>query len=341
MLIGNSLKTAASSKVRETWVDAVKGFTISLVVFHHVFVGVKNAIGIPEWVVDIYMLTTPIRMPLFFLVAGFYAKKSIFGERRKFIDSKVIHFLYFYILWNTISVLCRVALSKYTNNQVDIYEVFYFLWSPSFTLWFIYALMFAFIIARVSRHFSFVAQILCSLSLSIFSIAKGNELLPYFIAALLKFYPFFLVGIYGSVRVRGWVKNSSAFTPLVCLSLYIAISILILNHGQWLKEVLYYPLAALGACVILTLMYRLNNRRLGKIFTIIGGYSLYIYLIHFFPAAGSRKVSSFLGFGNDPAFTILLGTILSIIFCIIAFKIFANISFLRFLVTRPKLFKQL
>ncbi len=76
MLIGNSLETAASSKARETWVDAVKGFTISLVVFHHVFVGVKNAIGIPEWVVDIYMLTTPIRMPLFFWLRGSMLKSQ-------------------------------------------------------------------------------------------------------------------------------------------------------------------------------------------------------------------------------------------------------------------------
>ncbi len=270
------------------------------------------------------------------MVAGFYAKKSIFGERKKFIDGKVIHFLYFYILWNTISILCRVALGKYTNNQVDVYEVFYFLWSPSFTLWFIYALMFAFIIARISRNFSLAAQIFFSFSLSIFSIAKGNELLPYFVAALFKFYPFFLVGIYGSVPIRNWVEKSSAFTPLICFLLYVAISVLILSHGQWLKEVLYYPLAALGACVILTLAYRLSDRRLGKVFTIIGGYSLYIYLIHFLPAAGSRKLSSFFGFGNDLAFTILLGSILSILFCIFAFKTFNNINFLRFLVSRPK-----
>ena len=60
---------------REKYIDAVKGFTIILVVLHHVVSGTNAAMGLPGWFMVLYKLTVPIRMPLFFLVAGFFAKK--------------------------------------------------------------------------------------------------------------------------------------------------------------------------------------------------------------------------------------------------------------------------
>ena len=44
----------------------------------------------------------PFRMPDFFLISGLFLARVIDRDWRTYIDRKVVHFAYFYVLWVTI-----------------------------------------------------------------------------------------------------------------------------------------------------------------------------------------------------------------------------------------------
>ena len=51
---------------------------------------------------DFVEFARPFRMPDFFLIAGLFLSSRIDGPWRLYIDRKVLHFAYFYVLWLTI-----------------------------------------------------------------------------------------------------------------------------------------------------------------------------------------------------------------------------------------------
>ena len=90
------------SQSRVSWVDYAKGICIVLVVLMHSTLGVENAAGGVSWLHDFITWAKPFRMPDFFLISGLFLASRINRPWREYLDSKVLHFAYFYILWMTI-----------------------------------------------------------------------------------------------------------------------------------------------------------------------------------------------------------------------------------------------
>ncbi len=149
----------AVSKSRVDWVDAVKGFTILLVILQHTTYGVAAAM--PDFPGAFYAIckwAEPFRMPLFFLVAGLFAQKALKAPLRSFLDGKIIHFAYFYVLWTVIQIGLKLALpggSSVTVNDLALAVI-----EPFGILWFIYCLALFFGVMRLTQHLpqSFVTQ---------------------------------------------------------------------------------------------------------------------------------------------------------------------------------------
>ena len=84
---------------RLPWVDTAKGACIVLVVMMHATLGVGEAMsgeGFMHWIVA---FARPFRMPDFFLVSGLFLSRVIDRDWRSYGDKRVVHFLYFYLLW--------------------------------------------------------------------------------------------------------------------------------------------------------------------------------------------------------------------------------------------------
>ena len=84
---------------RTLWVDAAKGLCIILVVLFHSTLGVEKDIGHVTWMHTVIEWAKPFRMPDFFLISGLFLSARIARPWREFLDAKVWHFAYFYILW--------------------------------------------------------------------------------------------------------------------------------------------------------------------------------------------------------------------------------------------------
>ncbi|MGY8898399.1 MAG: acyltransferase family protein [Paraglaciecola sp.] len=323
---------------RETWIDSVKGVTIIMVVFHHVFSGIKTSIGFSDLITDIYDLTSPIRMPLFFLVAGFFARKSIHGELNKFINSKVIHFAYFYILWSAISIFTRASLSRFTNNDVFYSDFLTILWHPTFTLWFLYSLLIAFVLARLMRNLPVAFQLGLALVAAVYvihTIPSGEFIL---VKRTLRLLPFFLFGVYYSESIRTWVCKTNFWRPVILGSGFLLLASIAHAYGSPDDAAYFFPMAGLAIATVMCIIFKMRNTIIASGLSFVGERSLYIYLMHFLPAAGFRVVLLKLGVDIHPLSLAIVCTIASVFGCILMYEILKNLFPFKYLFERPSAF---
>ena len=101
--MGRPIQPAATPRAqRVDWVDYAKGFCIVLVVMMHSTLGVENAAGSEGWLHTVVAFAKPFRMPDFFLISGLFLAQVIDRDWRTYLDRKVVHFAYFYLLWTAI-----------------------------------------------------------------------------------------------------------------------------------------------------------------------------------------------------------------------------------------------
>ena len=87
---------------RVDWVDYAKGICIIMVVMMHSVLGVELAAGENGFMHLFVTFAKPFRMPDFFLISGLFLPLVIDRGWRTYLDRKVVHFAYFYVLWVTI-----------------------------------------------------------------------------------------------------------------------------------------------------------------------------------------------------------------------------------------------
>ena len=99
---GTSVVTGRNPSTRVDWVDYAKGICIVMVVMMHAVLGVELAAGESGFMHPLVAFAKPFRMPDFFLISGLFLSLVIDRDWRTYLDRKVVHFAYFYVLWVTI-----------------------------------------------------------------------------------------------------------------------------------------------------------------------------------------------------------------------------------------------
>ncbi|WP_157019726.1 acyltransferase family protein [Mesorhizobium xinjiangense] len=143
---------AAPGRARIDWVDIGKGICIILVVTVHATIGVELAAGREGWMHYVVAFARPFRMPDFFLISGLFLGLVIDRPWRRYLDRKVVHFAYFYVLWLTIQFAFKapgMAMEGGWQAPVRIYLTAFV--QPFGTLWFIYLLPIFFVVTRLVR----------------------------------------------------------------------------------------------------------------------------------------------------------------------------------------------
>ena len=95
-------RSTGSVSARVDWVDYAKGICIIMVVMMHSVLGVEKAAEQTGFMHYVVMFAKPFRMPDFFLISGLFLSVVIDRDWRTYLDRKVMHFAYFYVLWVTI-----------------------------------------------------------------------------------------------------------------------------------------------------------------------------------------------------------------------------------------------
>src|SRR3954451_21699687 len=157
MPLRNDTPTAANGTSRRApridWVDYAKGICIVMVVMMHSVLGVEAAAGETGFMHALVAFAKPFRMPDFFLISGLFLARVIDRDWRTYLDRKVVHFAYFYLLWVAIQVAVKapgLAADQGWTGVAWLYAESFV--EPFGTLWFIYLLPVFFVVTKLTRR---------------------------------------------------------------------------------------------------------------------------------------------------------------------------------------------
>src|SRR5438552_4792441 len=151
-LNGTSTTARRPAGHRIDWVDYAKGICIVMVVMMHSVLGVEAASGQTGFMHWLVMFAKPFRMPDFFLISGLFLAVAIDRDWRTYLDRKVLHFAYFYLLWVTIQFGFKApSFAAETNWSHVGYLYLESFVEPFGTLWFIYLLPIFFVVTKLTR----------------------------------------------------------------------------------------------------------------------------------------------------------------------------------------------
>src|SRR5256714_1427800 len=172
-----------ATRQRVDWVDYAKGFCIVFVVMMHSTLGVEQAAGEQGWLHAVVAFAKPFRMPDFFLISGLFLAQVIDRDWRTYLDRKVVHFAYFYLLWTTIQFAAKAPLLLHEHGAAGAGWLYLeSFWEPFGTLWFIYLLPIFFVITKLARSAKIppAAVWLAAAALEIAPIATGSTVIDEF-----------------------------------------------------------------------------------------------------------------------------------------------------------------
>lgn len=331
-----TIETPTVSKSRIDWVDAVKGLTIILVVMEHTTFGVEAAIGhLPPLFGAMAEFAKPFRMPLFFLVAGLFAWKALYGDLRKFVDGKIVHFAYFYVLWSVIQIGLKIAVPHDGPWQVTYVDLLMIPFQPFAVLWFIYSLAMFFAAMRLFRSARPAFVIFFAAALYFLRLDTGWMLIDEFAWRFI----WFALGVYGAryiFDIADWARAYPLRGALLSAALLVSLGAVVFSHLVDIRALeLLMGVAGAGAAIMLVAIAA--SRGMVAPLAYVGQHSLYIFLSFFLPMAATRMVMVRLGIENGDLIT-FAAMIVAVISPIIAYRLLEKTP-LNFLYTRPDAFR--
>ena len=282
------------TKRRVEWVDYAKGICIVLVVAMHSTLGVEKAVGVESVLHGFIDWARPFRMPDFFLISGLFLATRINQPWRNYLDSKVIHFGYFYVLWMSIQFLLKghdIYVQDGTSGLVTAY--LNGLVEPFGTLWFIYMLAVFFLVTKAAQSIPplivFVGAAILEAATKTGALATGHTLIDEFAAR----YVYFFAGYWFARHVfdlAASVSRKSALQILVGLVVWGVLNLIMVQSGLSLQPGISLVIGFVGAGAVIATGVLLSKFKFAAGLRYCGQNSIVIYLAFFLFMAGTRAV---------------------------------------------------
>jgi uncharacterized membrane protein YcfT len=280
---------ATGTSPRIDWVDAAKGICIVMVVMMHSVLGVEAAAGAPGFMHALVAFAKPFRMPDFFLISGLFLSMVIDRDWRTYLDRKVVHFAYFYVLWVTIQFGFKApsfaAESGWSHVGVLYLESFI---EPFGTLWFIYLLPVFFVVTKALRRAPPLAIWSAAAALEMLHVLTGWTVIDEFCARFVYFYSGYLLAAHVfALSDRARARPALA---LAGLALWALVNGGLVHSGFSEWPVISLALGLAGACAIAVTATLLAHAHRLDFLRYCGEHSIVIYLAFFLPMAASRTL---------------------------------------------------
>jgi uncharacterized membrane protein YcfT len=320
------------------WVDYAKGFCIVFVVMMHSTLGVEQAVGHEGWLHIVVAFARPFRMPDFFLISGLFLAQVIDRDWRTFLDRKVVHFVYFYLLWTALQLGFKAPLLAQDHGVAGTAWLYVeSFWEPFGTLWFIYLLPIFFVVTKLARSFAipFALVWLAAAALESAPIATGSTVIDEFAARFVFFYTGYLFArhvfaLADAVRARPAVAASG-------LAAWGLANAWLVFNGLAELPLVSLGLGLMGAMAVVSLSVLMAKSDLFRPLRYCGRNSIVIYLAFFLPMVLARTLLLRTGLIPDIGAVSLLVTLIGVMGSLALFWAVRR-TFLRFLFERPARF---
>lgn len=342
----SGIQRTSTSKHRLDWVDIAKGLSIFLVVMYHATLGVGDELGAPGFMHYVLAFATPFRMPEFFLISGLFLSMVIARPWPQYADRRVIHYLYFYLLWAAIQIVFKVGLGAGDPATAGSY----LLWAiiqPYGVLWFIYMLAVFGAITKLLWQFKVP-------HLPVLAIAAVLQMLPidspsFAITQFAEYFIYFYAGyVFAPLifKAMEWVQ-SNILLGWMALLVWASINLaLVFSPGFAMNPdhielgIAGWPgvrllLAITGSLAVCTLAVLLAELRFAKLIRWVGANSIVIYLSFVIPMAVGRTILVKTGLISDPGWMSLTVIIIAMVSPLVLYALIKRIGWGKFLFERP------
>jgi len=328
----------AGSDDRVAWVDYAKGFCIIFVVMMHSTLGVENAVGQQGWLHAVVEFAKPFRMPDFFLISGLFLSRVIDRDWRSYIDRKVVHFAYFYLLWTVIqfAIKAPVFMCEY-GAQHTLWLYIESFWEPFSTLWFIYLLPVFFVVTKLARQLRIPPLViwLAGATLEAMHPVTGYTVIDEFASR----YVYFYTGYLFAPRIFSLAKTVSLQpeAAVAGLASWAMLNGLLVFNGIAQLPLVSLVLGLLGAGAVVSVSALLAKTDAAMPLRYCGRNSIVIYLAFFLPMALSRMALLKTGWIGDVGTISVIVTTFGVIGSLLWFWLVRG-TFFSFLFERPRRF---
>jgi uncharacterized membrane protein YcfT len=292
---------------RVAWVDYAKGFCIVMVVMMHSTLGVEKATGAEGWMHYLVAFAKPFRMPDFFMISGLFLARVIDRDWRTYLDRKVVHFVYFYVLWLVIQFGLKTP-GLIAENGVDatLRDFALAFIEPFGTMWFIYLLPIFFVVAKATRGLPWWGVWIVGALLQIAPIHTGWIVIDEFAERFVFFYS----GYVFAAPIFRFATAAGAAPGMAGLGL---LAWALLNGAMVFAGLADLPVVSLalgfaGAAAVIVFGALLARTRIASPLRYCGEHSIVIYLAFFLPMAASRAALLKTGIVTDVGTIALLVT---------------------------------
>jgi len=278
----------AATKPRVDWVDYAKGLCIVLVVMMHSTLGVEKAAGDLSWMNGFVEWARPFRMPDFFLISGLFLSQRIGRPWRSYLDTKILHFAYFYVLWMTIQYATKgygIAQDAGFAGVLQAYLMGFV--EPFGTLWFIYMLGVFFVVTKALHRVPPWIVFLGAALLEIAPIATGHVLIDEFAGR----YVYFFAGYWLAGQVFAFaaaVGRRPMAAILAGLFIWGTANAFAVELGWSKLPLVSLGLGFIGAGAVIVTGVLLARTGFAQALRYCGENSIVIYLAFFLFMASSR-----------------------------------------------------
>jgi uncharacterized membrane protein YcfT len=321
---------------RVAWVDYAKGFCIVFVVMMHSTLGVEHVTGQTGWLHPVVAFALPFRMPDFFMISGLFLGLVIDRDWRTYLDRKVMHFAYFYLLWMTIQFGVKAPGLLQEQSAGGLAHLYLLsLIEPFGTLWFIYLLPIFFVVIKLTRRVPVWIMWPIAAALEIAHVDSQWTVIGEFCARFVYIYS-------GYVFARHIFRLAAAVQADPPIALFGLLLWGVVNGGFVYAGYERMPFVSLGlglvgASAVVCVSALLAMSDLARPLRYCGRNSIVIYLAFFLPMAMSRWLLLTTSVIGDIGTVCAVVTACGVIGSLAMFWA-ANASGTRFLFERPARF---
>ena len=287
------------------YIDALKGFAMIFVVLGHIVSGYIGTDAYQEasgFLYNTYNLIYAFHMPLFMMLSGYLYYTAYFNDsgrpdtgriHRQMYDQIGVYIIYS-VLWGFLKILVVKLSDVPLTTETTPLDIALIWVKPIGSYWYLYVLIFLYMIFSFKRLTDANKWILLGIFSTIALCAQVISIPWFEFSRVLYQALFFFIGITGK-KYKDWVIGNKWLT-LVLFIVAVGTSVLVWNNkrdtSQYANKVFLLSIVvALGISLALWYVFeRINFIGNIKIFKLFGRYSLEIYVIHDFIAAGLRSV---------------------------------------------------
>lgn len=265
-------------KKRHSWMDAMRGMSILLVINTHAIDSVvakySDVSQLFQLLMNITSLFSPLRMPIMVFLSGLLFFGSASKGYQKFFSGKIKNIIYPFFVWTFIMYLVYQGRYLYLGESSSFNLLKSLTIEPFHYLWFLYYLFIFYTLTYfLSKGNLLFCMLACIVSYFIFT---GYE-------RFTSLFLFFLIGAYigrDIIKFSFEIKKASLSFLFLCL-MVSSLFFMILHYNKSGSYSVYYALSALFIIpVIIRLFLSIEGSLISRCLEYFGVGSIVFYLSH-------------------------------------------------------------